>query len=328
MDLTQLLPQQFELLCTRLLSAAGYEIMQREPRSRDAGADFLVKDDDGKSIVVEVKHYRRRITSTQIVDRAAAQISAVRDFLPADAAILIVSMRLPERIRFRVEEQRRVSIHDARWVDGLLASHPEIESEFALLIDTQTSIAQRIPETVAIDPRAEELIQLLESLEPGKAFWRQYEDLCLEILNYLFIPPFRVPKVQSRSEDGLDIRDAVYPIGNGHHFWDGVKSDCRTRFTVAEFKNHTSGPSQKEVESLQQYLFKKAMRMFGLLCARLPPTDSALKARRRSWLEFDKLIVILSDDELIDMLRIRGSDSDPTDVIDAQLDEFFLELAP
>ena len=97
---------------------------------------------------------------------------------------------------------------------------------------------------------------------------------------------------------------------------------------VAEFKNYSESIGQREVESIQQYLYVKARRMFGVLCTRRQPANSALLARRRAWVESDKLIIICSDDELKDLIRARSFGERPTDVFDAQLQDFFLRLAP
>ena len=44
--------------------------------------------------------------------------------------------------------------------------------------------------------------------------------------------------------------------------------------------------------------------MFGLLVSRCGPNDSAEKARRRAWIEHEKLIVFLDDDDLAAMLQM------------------------
>jgi hypothetical protein len=97
---------------------------------------------------------------------------------------------------------------------------------------------------------------------------------------------------------------------------------------VAEFKNYTESVRQREVEFIQQYLYSKAMHMFGVLCSRNQPAESALLARRRSCVEADKLILLLSDEELKDLVRAKSYGERPTDILDAQLQEFFLRLAP
>lgn len=75
-------------------------------------------------------------------------------------------------------------------------------------------------------------------------------------------------------------------------------------------------------------IFPKAMRSFGILCSRKKPTDSALLARRRAWVENEKLIVMLSDEGMVDLVNSKDSGNDPAEIIDAQLEEFFSVLCP
>lgn len=319
--------EYFELLCAKLLEAEGYKVQELERRGRDIGIDFELLDSDNKKIAVEVKFFKKPRTSTRHLRDTASQLKRSAELISADRIFFVTSLLLPEHIRNDISSLG-VEIKDSRWLRSALSNSPDIEEEFSKLITVQENIKASLGENPKIDERAEELIAKVKALECGKGSWKDYENLCIDILNYLFIPPFKVPKIQSRSEDGLDRRDAIYPIGNGNSFWDEIKKDTHSRFAVSEFKNYCESPSQKEVESIQQYLFMKAKRMFGILCCRLSPSDSALKARRRAWMEFDKLIVFLSDDDLIDMLNIKGAGEDPTSVIDSQLEEFFLELAP
>ena len=97
---------------------------------------------------------------------------------------------------------------------------------------------------------------------------------------------------------------------------------------VTEFKNLDGPLRQKEVESLQQYLLPKAKRSLGILCGRHAPSNQAIKARRRAWMEADKLILFLSDQDLIDLVRIKANGGDSSEVLDGKMDEFFVTLAP
>lgn len=328
MDLTFLSGEQFEMLCARLLPSAGYKVRRQEARARDIGVDFSVEDEAGAIWLVEVKHFRRLRASTAALRQGAVQLQRSLELLSASGGILIVSMMIPTRVKTELEDIEHITIWDGRIIREFLESNPDVEAEFQALLDAQSTIERRISEEACLNDRAAELIRRLEDLPPGRETWREYEDLCVEILNYALISPFKVPSIQSRSDDGLDIRDAVYPIGNGNSFWDEIKRTCSTRFSVSEFKNYSEPITQREVESIQQYLFGKAMRNFGLLCSRREPSDSALVARRRAWMEFDKLIVFLSDEDLKDLIRARALGVDTTEVIDTQLDEFFLTLSP
>jgi hypothetical protein len=97
---------------------------------------------------------------------------------------------------------------------------------------------------------------------------------------------------------------------------------------VAEFKNFSEPIGQSEVESLQQYLLPKAKRSFGLLCSRQKPSDLALRARRRAWMIDENLILFISDDDMKEMVRRRADDDNPAFVLESQLGEFFVHLAP
>ena len=328
MDFTRLSGEQFEMLCARLLRSAGYKVRRQEARARDIGVDFSVEDQTGKVWLVEVKHFRRLRTSTAALRQGAVQLQRSLELLSASGGILLVSMTIPSRVKTELEQREQIAIWDGRVIREFLESNPDVATEFQALLDAQSTIERGIAEEEHLDDRAVELIKRLEDLPSGRETWREYEDLCVEILNYALIPPFKDPSIQSRSEDGLDVRDAVYPIGNGNSFWDEIKRTCSTRFSVSEFKNYSESIAQREVEAIQQYLFGKAMRNFGLLCSRREPSESALIARRRAWMEFDKLIVFLSDEDLKDLIRARSLGGDTAEVIDTQLDEFFLSLSP
>ena len=316
------------MLCARLLQASGYSLQRQAARSQDIGVDFTFTDPDGKTWVAEVKHFIRPRTGTTVLRQAATQLNSAKRFTGAGNGLLIVSMLLPQNLKEEIEAREGISVWDSRHLNDLLAKHPGVEQDFLLLLDAKTSARRGIEQPAPLDPRAQELIARLEALPSGKETFRDFEDLCVEILNYAFFPQLGVPSIQSRSEDGLDIRDAVFPIAGDHAFWREIRRTCSTRFMVAEFKNFTNSVRQREVESIQQYLYTKAMRTFGVLCSRNQPSESALLARRRAWVEADKLILLLSDEELKDLVRAKSYGEKPTNVLDAQLEEFFLRLAP
>ncbi len=328
MDYSKLGWQEFELLCARLLQASGFFLQRQAARSQDIGVDFAFTGPAGETWVAEVKHFTRPRTGTTVLRQAAVQLNSAKQFTGTEKGLLIVSMLLPQNLKDDIEAREGITIWDSRYLNDLLARHPEVENDFLLLLDAQTVARRGLEQPAPLDPRAQELISRLEALPPGRDNFREFEELCVEILNYAFFPQLGVPSVQSRSDDGLDIRDAVFPITGDHAFWQEIKRTCSTRFMVAEFKNHTESVRQREVESIQQYLYSKAMRMFGVLCSRNQPSESALLARRRAWVEADKLVLFLSDEELKDLVRAKSYGENPTDVLDAQLGEFFLRLTP
>jgi hypothetical protein len=221
-----------------------------------------------------------------------------------------------------IADNIHVHLWDGIKIQQLLNKHPGVQNQFSRLLEHESLIQKRMIEPERRNFRSEELLKRLDDLEHGHNSWGEYEDLCIEILNFAFIPPLLVPKLRVHIEQELPQKQGLYSISYGNPCWDFLKSACRTSYAIAMFKNLTKALCSKDVESIEQFLFTKSMRSLGILCSRFPPSDSALKARRRAWLEADKLIFLLSDNDLIDILQARTSGTDPSEVLNVQLIEF------
>ncbi len=67
-----------------------------------------------------------------------------------------------------------------------------------------------------------DLIKRLEACPVGNAGWSEFEDTCIEILTFLFVPPLSKPKIQPRTLSGVQRRDAIFPnrnISGGGNNW-------------------------------------------------------------------------------------------------------------
>jgi Restriction endonuclease len=331
LDLKELSGEEFELLGGSLLEAEGFRDLKRLGwlGESDAGVDWECRDKNGLRLVAETKLFRKNFSSASILRPVVNDLVNGMSLLNAERGVLILPIPISPAIKHLLGSEGRIEIWDHDELVRLLEKHSTVRQRFVELARFRREAEPgTTTEPAAEEERASRLITRLEAVPAGKSGWREYEDICLEILSYAFIPPLRTPRVQSRSEDGLDRRDAVFPIGSGNVFWDSIKYEHSSRMVVVEFKNFAESIGQGEVESLQQYLLPKAKRSFGLLCSRLAPSGSAVKARRRAWMIADNLIVFLSDEELKDIVRTRSGGGDPSLVLDAQIDEFFIHLAP
>ncbi len=232
MDYSKFSWQEFERLCARLLQASGYTLQRQGAQSRDIGVNFTLNDPSGETWVAEIKPFLRPRTGTTVLRQAAVQLNSAKQLIGTPNGLLIVSLLLPQNLKEDIEAREGITVWDTRRLNELLATHPDIERDFLVLLDAQAVACRGAEASVPLDPRAQELISRLETLPPGRETFRQFEDLCIEILNYAFFPQLGVPAVQSRSEDGLDIRDAVFPITSDHAFWQEIKRTCSTRFMV------------------------------------------------------------------------------------------------
>lgn len=325
MDVKKLNWEAFETLVTRLLLASGNVILEQS-RPGMSGPDLVLRSPAGNNILVEVKHFTKQVTlPTALVRKITHDLERYSKLENVDHLLLVTSNELSKAALEEISKYKNIQVLGPSWILESLRKNPKIEREFSSLIEAIDQIEAPINDDKEA-PSENSLITELKNLPPGRGHWREFEDLCVKILNYLFLNPLAPPIIQSRTEDGLDIRDAIYPIRLGNSHWDTLRNECRSRFMVAEFKNYTDPPGQREVESIQQYLYPKAMRSFGVLCARQAASDPAVKQRRRAWVESEKLIVMLCDVDLIEMIQLKDSGEEPFEVIDAQLEEFFSVL--
>ena len=329
-DFSRLGPEQFEQLCAALIAAEGFRVqMVGVNGETDRGIDFRFESPDGVKWIGQAKLSRRNIPAPSRFRSALIDLQNGLTQTGASKALLIVSTPMTAAAREEFQQTENVVLWDADKIGVLLDRHPDIRKAYEAYIGSREILEKILGAQSDADiVPGSDLLAELAPIRKGAIGWRRFENTCVKILNYVFIPPLRLPKVQSRTHDGLDRRDAIYPIGSGSAFWDSVKHQHSSRMVVVEFKNLDGQIGQGEVESLQQYLLPKAKRSFGLLCSRAPPSQSAVKARRRAWMTAENLILFLSDPDLEELIRCRSAGEDPAQVLESQMDDFFITLAP
>jgi hypothetical protein len=171
-----------------------------------------------------------------------------------------------------------------------------------------------------------ELIKRLDTCPEGIPGWKQYEDICLDVLNHLFVPPLGEPKIQSRRESGIDIRDAIYPNRNSNENWKFIRDDYDAKYIVFEFKNYSQNGSEIDKHVLLQiddYL-KKTIGRFGIVCSKKLPNKSGLEKRKDVFIENNKLVLFVNNEHLKEMLLRKHKKMEPSDVIIDLIDDFNL----
>lgn len=164
--------------------------------------------------------------------------------------------------------------------------------------------------------RAIQLIEVLKGCKSGQTNWRKYEQFGIEILRFLFVPPFKRVIEQSRTEAGDTRRDAVLPNNQYSGFWQLIRNEFDSRHIVCEFKNYFTKTSKAQLNQLRLYLSKPTVGRFGLLFVRHTPSPQLLAARRRAYEESRILILILSDELVKQMLKMRAFTGHPEDILE------------
>jgi len=164
--------------------------------------------------------------------------------------------------------------------------------------------------------RADQLTEELKGCKSGQANWHKYEQLGIRILQFLFMPPFKRVLEQSRTESGDTRRDAVLPNNQYSGFWQLIRDEFDGRHIICEFKNYFTKTSKSQLNQLRLYLSKPTVGRFGLLFIRHTPSPQLLAARRRAYEESRILILILSDELVKQMLKMRAFTGHPEKILE------------
>lgn len=175
--------------------------------------------------------------------------------------------------------------------------------------------------------RARELAGRLDECPLGVHGWQRFEDSCIEVLEWLLVPPLTKPIIQQRTINGTERRDAVFPNRNmfPHTNWGYLHQKLEAELILVEFKNYDFeeiGPD--EVRQVSGYL-RKSMGRLAILCCSKNPAVSAHHKRNSIFSEYGQVILFLTKDQLKEMLFIKERGEEPSDLILDLIDRFKLE---
>ncbi len=172
-----------------------------------------------------------------------------------------------------------------------------------------------------------ELIRKLLSCPAGAAGWKAFEDVSLEILRYLFVPPLAEPKIQPRTYSGIDRRDAVFPnrCFNTANAWGQLLQELDARMVLFEFKNYDAMEiGKEEVDQTCNYMTEPMGRLAIMVCNKAP--NQAAHIRRNTIFSSDRRVVLfLVINDLKEMLFIKERGEDPADLLIDLVEWFYLQ---
>ncbi|MDZ8087831.1 MAG: hypothetical protein RMY16_20025 [Nostoc sp. DedQUE12b] len=116
-------------------------------------------------------------------------------------------------------------------------------------------------------------INRLDNCPAGQKGWREFEDMCVEILEFLFVPPLVRPIIQPRTYSGTNRRDAVFPNRNfdEKHSWGLLLRELEARLVLFEFKNYDATDiGHEEVIQTDNYLTEPMGKLAIMVCNKLP----------------------------------------------------------
>ena len=172
-----------------------------------------------------------------------------------------------------------------------------------------------------------ELRQRLVECPLGRSGWKQFEEVCIDTLSFLFVPPLNEPIIQARSYSGIDRRDAVFPYRNietGNN-WGLLYNELDARMILFEFKNYDKEEiGKEEINQIRNYM-NQPMGRLGIICCNREPNEAAYIKRNSIFSQDKKVILFVTVEHLKEMILIKERGEDPSDLIMDLIEEFYVQ---
>jgi hypothetical protein len=172
----------------------------------------------------------------------------------------------------------------------------------------------------------EELIDQLRACQPSRSDWLVYQQLVGRILEKLFCPPLQTPISEHSDASGVNRRDFILPNYAESGFWAFLRSRYAADYIVVDAKNYTGKIKKKEVLQIANYLKPHGAGLFAMIICRGGGDTSCIHTLREVWAIYHKLIIVLNDIDIEQMLLSAKSGNPPESIIQQKIEEFRLAL--
>lgn len=343
-----------EILSKHLLEGFGYIQVSCENGEHDSWD--LVLQNNNQKIWVECKAYKSQDVSPYVANELLKTLIMKRmkhKLSQKDVILLIVSSNIPSFQKDEIYKRYRIIVWD---IENLvfycknnfsllkqlsqityfpiehIEGQPSVEAETAKLL--LTSIVGKQLEDVETEVnKTDLLIRRLTSCTAGRGNSREYEKICEEILRHLFEANYfnRLTNQHKTNDEHfrMDLIGALKTTQNNdesmHPLWQMLVQHYNSHFVVFEFKNYTDKIDQNLVYITEKYLFAAALRNVAFIISREGFSDSAKFAAEGCLKEHGKLILDISDEDLIKMLK--SPSDNPADYLLTKLEEFLMGIS-
>lgn len=342
---------QFEQLFGRYLKELVNTANEKIGYEQGKVCDFTLRLGT-QAVFFELKRYNMRTVAPHMVIEWSQRFSR---FGKEGIAVLVIANQVSDSVKIQCKEQFGVFVWDTSNLLWLFDPYDEIKTEFIALLDYTVAniepkrpdleILQKLsvstdqeqppkadPEQAEEPPKEKETLswhQKLQNIKPGQEQFRAYEDLCTEILKNTLGDYLTLWRKQQPSNDELYRFDLCCKIkyGANQDFFDTIKRHFNTKYIVFEFKNYSREIGQEEIYTTEKYLYEKALRKVAIIISRHGADKNAQKAAKGCLRENGKLILCLSDEDLMQLIEIKErGEAETAEYLSNCLDDLLVQL--
>lgn len=307
--------------------------------------DMLVKIDN-ETYIIEVKYYRSKNTPITLIYNAIKKLKILSSY----KAILVIPNFITKSERAAIakidknlilidgydlfnltiqtpllnEKLKSLLVMEYFNQDYLLSDH---ESNFIKKLKKDNKTLENFKKEELESFKKEELIRKLDELKTGRENFKEYENLCEDIITYLFESATTNKKTQANTDNNLYRYDLVARINPTTEFWKFIISEIQSRYVIFEFKNYSEKINQGQILTTEKYLFSQALRKVAIIFSRKGGDESADKFIRGALRESGKVILVLSDNDVRKMITAKEKGDAPELVLFEKIDDLFMTLS-
>ncbi len=325
-----------------LLSFLGFSQLNTEGLikfdNRIYRPDFVARLGDN-DYIIETKRYRNFSIDISNLLRAVQQIESYK--IASNNyyhAILIIFCEVKEDVIRDIYDRYNIVIWDIHNLIYLCKDNENLQNQLRHI--TPYSLTNVLPKKPIKDTRicyneeerivkyeALELKEKLKACKTGTANSVNYENICYDIINYLFEDAFSAVKKQSNTADKMFRMDLLCSIKRGQAFWDFISEYYKTIFVVFESKNYKDKIDQNLIYITEKYLFSPALRNVAIIISRKGFNRNAKKAAEGILKEHNKLILDITDKDLLKMIEMKDSGEEPSDYLYSKTEKFLMDIS-
>lgn len=343
-----------EMFGEQLLEEFGYKKTEYNTDVYDRDWDLIMEKGD-KRLWIDCKAYKSQVISPSAAHSLLYTLVMKRkkyNLLQRDVVLLLVLSKIPSLQKSEIYSRYGIVILDIENLVFYSKDSPTLLKMLAQLTyfpidriegkrfeELETIELSKISEDEIVrDAEKEnedinELIQCLKLCKTGQKTSGEYEKICERIIRTLFEANyFNRLTSQHKTKDKhfrMDLMGALKINQNNeenmHPLWQMLVQHYNSHFVVFEFKNYSKEIDQNLIYITEKYLFDAALRNVAIIISRKGFSESAKFAAAGCLKEHGKLILSITDDDLIKMLELRSDKA--ADYLLDKLEEFLMEIS-
>jgi hypothetical protein len=320
----------FASICAELLRGEDVEVLPGNVIGDGIRADAVgrvrLSEPGGfrrfENWVFEFKKYPAERLSAGHLRQVESYLAATQGKL--DVACLVTSEDLTSIGRRIVVQNPRMRVWDRTIINALIHKHPSVLRQhfeaYPLAVEQlsqrldQKRIEPEIPNQIAVFAEA------LQNCPTGNSHFAEYEKIGIHAFCYIFENSLIRPRPQDETADKKQRRDVLFRNLRTTGFLQRIYDKYGADFVIVDFKNHGENIGADVIQDVDKYA-NKALGRFVIVVSRHGAADSAEAAQLRVLRDRDVIVLVISDHQLLEMIRRKHQGQNPDDLLDDLLDE-------